>query len=102
MLSSDNSRVRKKYFILTLHRKKTLGYRDFYEWILLRQMSPEVKCLHLTSSRHEMCTSCVSNVIYHKFSHDANFYTLDGKNVNVMLELEFILHVSMTGTRVIY
>ena len=33
-----------------------------------------------------MCTSSVSNVIYHKFSHGAAFYTLNGKNVNVMLE----------------
>ena len=33
-----------------------------------------------------MCTSRVSNVIYHKFSHGAAFYTLNGKNVNVMLE----------------
>ena len=34
-----------------------------------------------------MCTSSVSNVIYHKFSHGAAFYTLNGKNINVMLEL---------------
>ena len=34
----------------------------------------------------EMCTSSVSNVIYHKFSHGTAFYTLNGKNVNVMLE----------------
>ena len=33
-----------------------------------------------------MCTPSVSNVIYHKFSHGAAFYTLNGKNVNVMLE----------------
>ena len=33
-----------------------------------------------------MCTLSVSNVIYHKFSHGATFYTLNGKNVNVMLE----------------
>ena len=33
-----------------------------------------------------MCTSSVSNVIYHKFSHGAAFYTLNGKNVNAMLE----------------
>ena len=49
-------------------------------------MSPEVKCLHPTSSRREMCTLSVSNVIYHKFSHGAALYTLNGKNVNVMLE----------------
>ena len=34
----------------------------------------------------EMCTSSVSNVIYHKLSHGAAFYTLNGKNVHVMLE----------------
>ena len=36
-----------------------------------------------------MCTSSVSNVIYHKFSHGAAFYTLNGKNVNIMLEFRF-------------
>ena len=36
-----------------------------------------------------MCTLSVSNVIYHKFSHGAAFYMLNGKNVNVVLE--FIL-----------
>ena len=34
-----------------------------------------------------MCTLSISNVIYHKFLHGATFYTLNGKNVNVMLEL---------------
>ena len=38
-----------------------------------------------------MCTSSVSNVIYHKFSHGAAFYTLNGKNVNVMLECMLIM-----------
>ena len=33
-----------------------------------------------------MCTLSVSKVIYHKFSHSAAFYMLNGKNVNVMLE----------------
>ena len=62
------------------------GYCDVYKWTILKRTSPEVKCLHPTSSRFEMCTSSVSNVIYHKFSHGAAFYTLNGKNVNVMLE----------------
>ena len=35
-----------------------------------------------------MCMLSVSNVIYHKFSHGAAFYTLNGKNVNVMLEFK--------------
>ena len=62
------------------------GYCDIYKWTILKRTSPEVKCLHPTSSRREMCTLSVSNVIYHKFSHGAAFYTLNGKNVNVMLE----------------
>ena len=61
-------------------------YCDVYKWTILKRTSPEVKCLHPTSSRREMCTLSVSNVIYHKFSHGAAFYTLNGKNVNVMLE----------------
>ena len=65
------------------------GYCDVYKWTILKGTSPEVKCLHPTSSRREMCMSSVSNVIYHKFSHDA-FYTLNGKNVNVMLEFIFL------------
>ena len=66
------------------------GYCDVYKWTILKRTSPEVKCLHPTSSRREMCTSSVSNVIYHKFSHGAAFYTLNGKNVNVMLEFTFV------------
>ena len=38
-----------------------------------------------------MCTSSISNVIYHKVSHGTAFYTLNGKNVSVMLELFFIM-----------
>ena len=62
------------------------GYCDVYKWTILKQMSPEVKCLHPTSSSCEMCTSSVSNMIYQKFSHGATFYLLNGKHVNVMLE----------------
>ena len=62
------------------------GYCDVYKWTILKRTPPEVKCLYLTSSRREMCTLSVSNVIYHKFSHGAAFYTLNGKSVNVMLE----------------
>ena len=64
------------------------GYCDVYKWTFLKQRSPEVKCLHPTSSRREMCTSSVSSVIYHKFSHGAAFYTLNGKTVYVMLGLK--------------
>ena len=48
----------------------------------------EVKCLHPTSSRREMCTSSVSDVIHHKFSDGAAFYTVNGENVNVMLRFK--------------
>ena len=67
------------------------GYCDVYKWTILKRTSPEVKCLHPMSSRREMCTLSVSSVIYHKFSHGAAFYTLNGENINVMLE--FLLKV---------
>ena len=67
------------------------GYSYVCKWTLLRRTSPEVLCLHPTSSRREMCTFSVSNVIYHKFSHGAAFYTLNGKNVNVILEYSLTL-----------
>ena len=87
MLISDNLPVRKSYFDSNIiYRMRMQGYCDVYKWTILKRTSPEVKCLHLTSSRREMCTLSVSNVIYHKFSHGAAFYTLNGKNVNVMLE----------------
>ena len=60
----------------------------FINGTILKRTSPEIKCLHPTSSRCEMCTSSVSDMIYHKFSHGAAFYTLNGRNVNVMLEFE--------------
>ena len=66
------------------------GYCGVYKWTILKRTSPEVKCLHPTSSRREMCTSSVSNMIYHKFSHGAAFYTPNGKNVDVMLESQVI------------
>ena len=76
------------------------GYCDVYKWTILKRTSPEVKCLHPTSSRREMCTLSISNVIYHKFSHGAAFYTLNGKNVNVMLEY-LISHKIIENTIVV-
>ena len=90
MLISDNSPVRKIISILTLYRMRMQGYCDVYKWTISKRTSPEVKSLHPTSSRREMCTFSVSNVIYHKFAHWAAFYTLNGKNVKVMLELIII------------
>ena len=87
MLISDNSPVRTNYFDLTLYRMRMQGYCDVYKWTILKRTSPEVKCLHPTSSKREMYTSSVSNVIYHKFSHGIAFYTLNGENDNVILEI---------------
>ena len=53
-------------------------------------MRPEIKCSHLTSLRHDMCMPSISNMIYHKFSHGAASYMVNGKYVNVMLELSYI------------
>ena len=36
----------------------------------------------------------VSDVIYHKFSHDAASYTVNGENVNVVLELCIKMHAN--------
>ena len=38
-----------------------------------------------------------SNVIYHKFSHGAISYTLNGENVNVMLEFFLFLSENKYG-----
>ena len=83
--------ARKIISILTLYRMRMQGYCDVYKWTILKRMPLEVKCLHPTSPRREMCTSSGSNVIYHKFSHGATFYTLNGKNVNIMLEFSILL-----------
>ena len=77
------------------------GYCDVYKRTILKRTSPEVKCLHLTSSRREMCTSSVSDVIYHKFSHGAAFCTLNGKNVNVMLEF-FVRLIANGNSLMVY
>ena len=62
------------------------GYCDVFKWTLFKRTSTEVKYLYPTSSRRYMCTSSVSNVIYHKFPLGAAFYTVSVRNVNVMFE----------------
>ena len=51
----------------------------------------DVDRAHIYMRRHqgaEVEHFDVSNVIYHKFSHGTVSYTLNGENVNVMLELK--------------
>ena len=50
----------------------------------------EVKCLHPTSSKLEMCMQSVGNLVYYKLSHGATFYSANKKNVNVELESNVI------------
>ena len=60
-------------------------YSVFFLRIILKRMSTEYAYMR----RHQGAKVehfDVSNVIYHKFSHGAVSYTLNGENVNVMLE----------------
>ena len=63
------------------------GCDDNFKGTLLKRTSSKNKCLHLASIRHEMCTPSVSDLIYHKLSQGAASCTLNGKYVNVMLEI---------------
>ena len=63
------------------------GYCDvFFLRIILRRTSIEALVYVRRHQGAKVKHFDVSNVIYHKFSHGAAFYTLNGKNVNVMLE----------------
>ena len=65
----------------------------FFLRFILKRTSTEA---HVYMRRHQGVKVehfDVSNVIYHKFSHGAVFYTLNGENVNVMLEF-LINHVT--------
>ena len=58
----------------------------FFLRIILKRMSNEA---HVYMRRHQDAKVKhfdVSNVIYHKFSHGTVSYTLNGENVNVVLE----------------
>ena len=74
---------------------KMLGYCAVFLRIVLKWTSTEA---HVYMRRHqgEKCRYFgVSDVIYHEFSHGAASFTLNGENVNVMLELGNILaHLS--------
>ena len=75
------------------------GFCDvFFLRIILKRTSTEA---HVYMRRHQGAKVKhfdVSNVIYHKFSHGAVSYTLNGENVNAMLEYDVILtsHSALT------
>ena len=59
----------------------------FFLRIILERTSTEAQ-VYMRRHQGAKCKHCdVSDVIYHKFSHGAASYTLNGENVNVMLEL---------------
>ena len=62
------------------------GYCDIFSTDYFEADADRSTCLHATSSRREIKHFDVSNVIYHKFSHGAVSYTLNGENVKVILE----------------
>ena len=60
---------------------------------------------HVYMRRHQRAKVAhfdVSNVIYHKFSHGAVPYTLNGENVNVMLESKMTLRCLPTCFRMLF
>lgn len=81
-----NSLVRKKTTsILTLYRSKVQRYCDVVKWALLMRTSPEFKCLHPTSSKHEMCTPRLATWLITSF-HLAQFPYAQYANVHVMFD----------------
>ena len=89
VLISYNSPVRKNYFDSNIIQNENAGILQCLQMNYFEAYIARSQCLHLTSSKREMCTSGVSNMNYHKFSYGAAFYMLNGKNVNVMLEFLF-------------
>ena len=84
MLISDNLPVRKNYFDSNIIARIL---QHFSLRIILKRTSTEA---HVYLRRHldaKVKHFDVSNVIYHRFLHGAVSYTLNGENVNVMLEL---------------
>ena len=82
-LISDNLPIRKSYFDSNIIARIL---RRFSLRIILKRTSTEA---HVYMRRHQDAKVKhfdVSNMVYHIFSHGAVSYTLNGENVNVMLE----------------
>ena len=97
MLICDNLPVRKSYFDSNIISNETQRYCDIFLWTILKRTSSEA---HVYMRRHQggkVEYFDVSDVIYHKFSHGAVSYTLNGKNVNVMLEYVIIPNVNISN-----
>ena len=87
MLISDNLPVRKSYFDSNIIENENARILPrFFLRIILKRTSTEARVYMRRHQRAKVKHFDVSNVIYHKFSHGAVSYTLNGKKVNVMLE----------------
>ena len=87
MLISDNLPVRKSYFDSNLIIRILRRFLFFFFLRIILKRTPTEA--HDYMRRHQDAKVKhfdVSNVIYHKFSHGAVSYSLNGENVNVMLE----------------
>ena len=77
------------------------GHCDIFLRIILKRTSTEAHVY----MRHHQGTKVehfdVSNVIYHKFSHGAVSYTLNGENINGRFHLNNIRY-SQIGERMSY
>ena len=84
---SDHLPVRKSYFDSNIIKNENARILQcFFLRIILKRTSTEA---HIYMRRHQGAKVKhfdVSNVIYHTFSRGAVPYTLNGENVNVMLE----------------
>ena len=70
------------------------GYCDVFLRIILKRISTDARVYIRYQHGAKFEHLDVSNVIYHKFLHGAVSCTLNGGNVNVMLELKKILAYS--------
>ena len=73
--------------------RKCKDIATFFLWITLKRTSTEAHVYMRCHQGAKVEHFDASNVIYHKFSHGAVSYTLNGENVNVMLELNMILEL---------
>ena len=82
--------MRKNYFDSNIVWNENVRVFIFLRIILKRTLTEA----HVYMGRHQgaKCKHIdVSDVIYHKFSHDATSYTLNGENVSVTFELMILI-----------
>ena len=87
MLITDNLPVRKSYFDSNIIQNEIARIlRRFFLRIILKRTLTEAYVYIRSQQGAKVKYFDVSNIIYHKFSHGAISYTLNGENLNVMLE----------------